>query len=53
MFTVTDNNGYGTFREITNTKDRENEGNKIISAIANGKAVFNSAHNPFLVLVLI
>lgn len=47
MFTVTDNNGYGTFKEVTNTKDRENEGNKIISAIANGKAVFNSAHNPF------
>lgn len=47
MFTVVDNDGYGTFKEVTNTKDRENEGNKIISAIANGKAVFNSAHNPF------
>lgn len=48
MFTVTDDDGYGTFREVTNTKDRENEGNKIISAITNGKAIFNSAHNPFL-----
>lgn len=47
MFTVKDDDGYGTFKEITNTKDREDEGNKIISAVANGKAVFNSAHNPF------
>ena len=47
MFTVLDNDGHGTFREVTNTKDREDKGNKIISAIANGKAVFNSAHNPF------
>lgn len=47
MFTVEDDDGYGTFKEITNTKNREDEGNKIISAIGNGKAVFNSAHNPF------
>lgn len=47
MFTVEDDDGYGTFKEVTNTKDREDEGNKIISAIGNGKAVFNSAHNPF------
>ena len=47
MFTVKDDDGYGTFKEITNTKDREDEGNKIILAVANGKAVFNSAHNPF------
>lgn len=47
MFTVEDNDGYGTFKEITNTKDREDEGNKIISAVGNGRAVFNSAHNPF------
>ena len=47
MFTVKDDDGYGTFKEITNTKNREDEGNKIILAIGNGKAVFNSAHNPF------
>lgn len=47
MFTVEDDDGYGTFKEVTNTKNREDEGNKIISAIGNGKAVFNSAHNPF------
>lgn len=47
MFTVKDNDGYGTFKEVTNTKNREDEGNKIILAIGNGKAVFNSAHNPF------
>lgn len=47
MFTVEDDDGYGTFKEVTNTKNREDEGNKIISAIGNGKVVFNSAHNPF------
>lgn len=47
MFTVEDDDGYGTFKEITNTKNREDEGNKIVSAVGNGKAVFNSAHNPF------
>ena len=47
MFTVEDDDGYGIFKEVTNTKNREDEGNKIISAIGNGKAVFNSAHNPF------
>ena len=47
MFTVEDDDGYGTFKEVTNTKNREDEGNKIISAVGNGKAVFNSAHNPF------
>lgn len=47
MFTVEDDDGYGTFKEVTNTKNREDEGNKIISAIGNGRAVFNSAHNPF------
>lgn len=47
MFTVEDDDGYGTFKEVTNTKNREDEGNKIISAIGNSKAVFNSAHNPF------
>ena len=47
MFTVEDDDGYGTFKEVTNTKNREDEGNKIVSAIGNGKAVFNSAHNPF------
>jgi hypothetical protein len=46
MFT-TDDDGYGAFKEVTNTKNREDEGNKIISAVGNGKAVFNSAHNPF------
>lgn len=47
MFTVEDDDGYGTFKEVINTKNREDEGNKIISAVGNGKAVFNSAHNPF------
>lgn len=47
MFTVEDDDGYGTFKEVTNTKNREDEGNKIISNVGNGKAVFNSAHNPF------
>lgn len=47
MFTVTDNDGYGTFREITNTKDREDKGNEIVVAVGTGRAVFNSAHNPF------
>ena len=47
MVTVEDDDGYGTFKEVTNTKNREDEGNKIISAVGNGKAVFNSAHNPF------
>lgn len=47
MFTVEDDDGYGTFKEVTNTKNREDEGNKIISAVGNGRAVFNSAHNPF------
>lgn len=46
MFTA-DDDGYGAFKEVTNTKNREDEGNKIISAVGNGKAVFNSAHNPF------
>lgn len=53
MFTVEDNDGYGTFKEITNIKDREDKGNEIVSAVGNGRAVFNSAHNPFLVLALI
>lgn len=53
MFTVKDDDGYGTFKEITNIKDREDKGNKIVAAVGNGRAVFNSAHNPFLVLVLI
>ena len=47
MFTVEDDDGYGTFKEVINTKNREDEGNKIISAVGNGKAAFNSAHNPF------
>lgn len=47
MFTVEDNDGYGTFKEITNIKDREDKGNEIVSAVGNGRAVFNSAHNPF------
>ena len=47
MFTVEDDDGYGAFKEITNTKDREDKGNEIVSAVGNGRAVFNSAHNPF------
>lgn len=33
MFTVEDNDGYGTFKEITNIKDREDKGNEIVSAV--------------------
>lgn len=47
MFAVENDDQYGTFREITNTKDREDKGNEIVAAVGNGKAVFNSAHNPF------
>ena len=47
MFAVEDDDQYGTFREITNTKDREDKGNEIVAAVGNGRAVFNSAHNPF------
>lgn len=47
MFAVENDDQYGTFREITNTKDRENKGNEIVAAVGNGRAVFNSAHNPF------
>lgn len=47
MFTVKDDDGYGTFKEITNIKDREDKGNEIVAAVGNGRAVFNSAHNPF------
>ena len=47
MFAVKDDDQYGTFREITNTKDREDKGNEIVAAVGNGRAVFNSAHNPF------
>lgn len=47
MFTVKDDDGYGTFKEITNIKDREDKGNEIVVAVGNGRAVFNSAHNPF------
>lgn len=47
MFAVENDDQYGTFREITNTKDREDKGNEIVAAVGNGRAVFNSAHNPF------
>lgn len=47
MFAVEDDDQYGTFREITNTKDREDKGNEIVAAVGNGRVVFNSAHNPF------
>lgn len=53
MFTVENDDQYETLREITNTKDREDKGNEIVAAVGNGRAVFNSAHNPFLVVVLI
>lgn len=33
MFTVKDDDGYGTFKEITNIKDREDKGNKIVAAV--------------------
>lgn len=47
MFAVENDDQYGTFREITNTKDREDKGNEIVAAVGNDRAVFNSAHNPF------
>lgn len=47
MFAIENDDQYGTFREITNTKDREDKGNEIVAAVGNGRAVFNSAHNPF------
>lgn len=48
MYAVEQDKQYGTFKEINNTKDREDIGNEIVTAIGNNKAVFNSAHNAFL-----
>lgn len=48
MYAVEQDEQYGTLKEINNTKDREDIGNEIVTAIVNNKAVFNSAHNPFL-----
>ena len=48
MYAVEQDEQYGTLKEINNTKDREDIGNEIVTAIGNNKAVFNSAHNPFL-----
>lgn len=48
MYAVKQDEQYGTLKEINNTKDREDIGNEIVTAIGNNKAVFNSAHNPFL-----
>lgn len=48
MYAVKQDEQYRTFKEINNTKDREDIGNGIVTAIGNNKAVFNSAHNPFL-----
>lgn len=48
MYAIEQDKQYGTLKEINNTKDREDIGNKIVTAIGNNKAVFNSAHNPFL-----
>lgn len=48
MYAVKQGEQYGTLKEINNTKDREDIGNEIVTAIGNNKAVFNSAHNPFL-----
>lgn len=48
MYAVEQDKQYGTLKEINNTKDREDIGNEIVTAIGNNKAVFNSAHNPFL-----
>lgn len=48
MYAIEQDEQYGTLKEINNTKDREDIGNEIVTAIGNNKAVFNSAHNPFL-----
>lgn len=48
MYAVEQDEQYGSLKEINNTKDREDIGNEIVTAIGNNKAVFNSAHNPFL-----
>lgn len=48
MYAIKQDKQYGTLKEINNTKDREDIGNEIVTAIGNNKAVFNSAHNPFL-----
>ena len=48
MYAIEEDEQYGTLKEINNTKDREDIGNEIVTAIGNNKAVFNSAHNPFL-----
>lgn len=48
MYAIEQDEQHGTLKEINNTKDREDIGNKIVTAIGNNKAVFNSAHNPFL-----
>lgn len=48
MYAIKQDEQYGTLKEINNTKDREDIGNEIVTAIGNNKAVFNSAHNPFL-----
>lgn len=48
MYAMEQDEQYGTLKEINNTKDREDIGNEIVTAIGNNKAVFNSAHNPFL-----
>lgn len=48
MYAVEQDKQYGTLKEINNTKDREDIGNEIVTAIGNNKAVFNAAHNPFL-----
>lgn len=48
MYAIEQDKQYGTLKEINNTKDREDIGNEIVTAIGNNKAVFNSAHNPFL-----
>lgn len=48
MYAIEQDEQYGTLKEINNTKNREDIGNEIVTAIGNNKAVFNSAHNPFL-----
>lgn len=48
MYAIEQDEQYGTLKEINNTKDREDIGNEIVTSIGNNKAVFNSAHNPFL-----
>lgn len=53
MFAVENDDQYGTFREITNTKDREDKGNEIVAAVGMVELYLILHIILFLVLVLI